>query len=409
MQHAFERGVVHRDIKPSNLLVTTTKVNGELAPLVKILDFGLARFESESDNTARLTQIGNLLGTIDYVAPEQAQNARTADIRADIYSLGCSLFYMLTAQPPFLGNSVVEKLGPRLTGEPPSVRAVRADVPAALDELLRKLMARRPDDRLQTPIEVAQALLAFTVKDAPSPGALVVAQPVSPHGVDAGNVPMAQPIQASSLAESDTVAEIPRPLFRDEVGDAATQADEPAPARIEDPSFSTMTATGRDMSTGATAATPVKRTSSFPVKLSLILGAAALAFFSLLCVGVCFLWPFGDTSGKKITGSIRITNKTKFSMPEKKVKAGERKFVLVFIERIDYKGAVRISLEDLPGGVRSESVLIPAASDREQVPFTVSNDTEPIITPIRVVAESEEKGIRTGRRAEMTLELNVVK
>ena len=108
LQHAHEKGLVHRDIKPGNLMVA--RPNPEEPPVIKILDFGLARFESESTPTERLTQLGKIVGTVDYIAPEQAQNARTADIRADIYSLGCSLFYLLTASPPFSGRGDVEKI-----------------------------------------------------------------------------------------------------------------------------------------------------------------------------------------------------------------------------------------------------------------------------------------------------------
>ena len=231
-------------------------------------------------------------------------------------------------------------------------------------------MARRPADRLQTPNEVVQALQPFAVKDAPSPLPAVVVAP-------------------------------------DAAADTEAPPDEPKPERIEDPSFSAMTATGRDMSTGAAAATPVKRAKSLPVKLMLILGGGALAFFFALCLGLCYIGSFfGDPPEKKVTGSIRINNNaTKFSMPDKKIRAGDTKRVIVFIERIDYKGPVRITLENLPAGVTAHTVLLPPNSDRDQISFTVSNWTEPSTTPIKVVAESQKKGLR----AEMTLELNIVK
>src|SRR5262249_1507660 len=108
LQHAFEQGMVHRDIKPSNLLVTHSENDG--LPLVKILDLGLARFVSETQEEGELTRSGQVLGTPDYIAPEQARNTRTADIRADIFSLGCTLFEMLTGRLPFPGDSVMEKL-----------------------------------------------------------------------------------------------------------------------------------------------------------------------------------------------------------------------------------------------------------------------------------------------------------
>src|ERR1019366_383311 len=152
LQHAYERGIVHRDIKPANLIVTSTKNSGDSRPLVKILDFGLARYESESEDRERLTKVGHMLGTIDYVAPEQAQDARNADIRADIYGLGCTLYYLLAGKPPFDGDSMLEKLGPRVTGEPPWVRTARQEVPPGLEDVLRTMMARKSDDRFQTPI-----------------------------------------------------------------------------------------------------------------------------------------------------------------------------------------------------------------------------------------------------------------
>jgi serine/threonine-protein kinase len=159
LQRAHEKGLVHRDIKPGNLMVA--RLHPDEPPIVKILDFGLARFESESDHSGRLTQLGKFIGTMDYMAPEQAQDPRTADIRADIYSLGCSLFYLLTGKPPFPGSDAVERLSARVLGDAPSVRRIRPEVSPALDQVLAKMMVRNPADRYQTPREVAQALAAF--------------------------------------------------------------------------------------------------------------------------------------------------------------------------------------------------------------------------------------------------------
>jgi serine/threonine-protein kinase len=178
LQHAHEKGLVHRDIKPGNLLLTRT--GPEATPLVKILDFGLARFESEAGRKTRLTTLGNLVGTVDYVAPEQAENARTADIRADIYSLGCSLYYLLIGQPPFPGDNVVEKMTRRVLEEPPSVRAVRPEVPGAVDRVVARMMARKPSDRFQTPAEVAVALQALAApREVTQPPSLKTGEPRS--------------------------------------------------------------------------------------------------------------------------------------------------------------------------------------------------------------------------------------
>jgi hypothetical protein len=157
LQHAHEQGLVHRDIKPGNLRVTQD------GRQVKILDFGLARFESEAGLEDRLTQLGRMVGTVDFIAPEQALDSRKADIRADIYSLGCSLFFLLTGRPPFEGEDPLERLSTRLKDKAPSARALRAEVPAELDTVLVRLMAREPAKRYQTPAEAGAALEPFAV------------------------------------------------------------------------------------------------------------------------------------------------------------------------------------------------------------------------------------------------------
>jgi serine/threonine protein kinase len=109
--------------------------------------------------------VGKLLGTVDYVAPEQAENAQTADIRADIYSLGCSLYYLLTGGPPFPGADAVAAISARVLGRAPSVRQSRPEVSPGLDLVLAKMMARQPEHRYQTPGEVAKALEPHTAKE----------------------------------------------------------------------------------------------------------------------------------------------------------------------------------------------------------------------------------------------------
>ena len=161
LEHAFEQGMVHRDIKPSNLLVTQSEHDG--LPLVKILDLGLARFASETAEEGDLTRSGQVLGTPDYIAPEQARNTKTADIRADIFSLGCTLFEMLTGRLPFPGATVIEKLMARATEDAPAVSSLRQEIPAGLDAVVAQMLARDPNFRYSTPAEVALALAPFSI------------------------------------------------------------------------------------------------------------------------------------------------------------------------------------------------------------------------------------------------------
>jgi serine/threonine protein kinase len=160
LQYAHEQGLVHRDIKPSNLLLTKPDRRGRCS--VKVLDFGLACFASAANSRGRLTQAGKLMGTVDYISPEQAEDASKADIRADIYSLGCTLFFLLTGRPPFDGTDVVERLSARVLGDAPRVRSLRMDVPRKLDDVLAKMLARDPGERYQTPADVVEAIEPFT-------------------------------------------------------------------------------------------------------------------------------------------------------------------------------------------------------------------------------------------------------
>jgi eukaryotic-like serine/threonine-protein kinase len=151
MQHGHELGMVHRDIKPGNLLLDRTG-------LIKVLDMGLARFfNKQQDSVTEKYDDRCVLGTADYLAPEQAVS-NLVDIRADIYALGGTFYFMLTGQTPFPDGTITAKLVAHQTREPRSVDTIRADVPAAMLTVLRKMMAKEPADRYQTPIEVAEAL-----------------------------------------------------------------------------------------------------------------------------------------------------------------------------------------------------------------------------------------------------------
>ncbi len=150
LAEAHKHNLVHRDIKPSNVLITP---EGQ----AKLLDFGLARHFRH-----RQTEAGTMLGTLDYMAPEQAQDAGSVDIRADIYGLGGTLFWCLTGRPPFeWKDNIVQQVSARLTQPPPSARQWRPELPGDLDALLARMMAVRPDDRFPTPQAVMRALLPF--------------------------------------------------------------------------------------------------------------------------------------------------------------------------------------------------------------------------------------------------------
>jgi serine/threonine-protein kinase len=207
LQHAFERGMVHRDIKPANVLVAKSiasdrrssgmiprpaslkrsgvMARGEAAALypwgvVKILDMGLARSIDAFDNrdASQLTLIGTLVGTPEYIAPEQARDSHNSDVRADLYSLGCTLFFLLTGEPPFPNGNITEKLLQHQYDQPPPVAESRAErlnawqetrgkasvspfmwhVPDKLQRVMTKLLAKDPDHRHQTPLELADDL-----------------------------------------------------------------------------------------------------------------------------------------------------------------------------------------------------------------------------------------------------------
>ncbi len=173
LQHAHEKGMVHRDIKPSNLLLQKPPPGQTgIGPVVKILDLGLARIEhgSTDEHFSTLTETGAVMGTPSFMAPEQALSSKRVDIRADIYSLGCTFYYLLTGKAPFHGETIMELLLKH--------REVEADtvvhLPAPLQAVLRKMLAKKPEDRYQTPGEVAADLTPYAIYPQGAPPVEVV-------------------------------------------------------------------------------------------------------------------------------------------------------------------------------------------------------------------------------------------
>jgi serine/threonine-protein kinase len=151
LDHAYKQGIVHRDIKPSNFLIAH---QGERL-LVKMTDLGLARTKNESKaEDFRLTKAGTTVGTIDYMAPEQSRDSSAADIRSDIYSLGCTFYHMLAGKGPFSEGSLTERLYQHAETTPSDIRTVNADVPDGLVVILGKMLEKKPEDRYQTPAEL---------------------------------------------------------------------------------------------------------------------------------------------------------------------------------------------------------------------------------------------------------------
>ncbi len=160
--HAHQLGMVHRDVKPGNLLIDNQGI-------VKLLDLGLARFfKSDDEESLTIKHDEKVLGTADYLAPEQAIDSHQVDARADIYSLGCTLYFALTGHPPFTDGTLVQRLLAHQTKTPPSVRYERPDIDPSLLEILDKMMAKKTADRYQTAIEVSEALSRWLIEHAPT-------------------------------------------------------------------------------------------------------------------------------------------------------------------------------------------------------------------------------------------------
>jgi len=195
LQHAYELGFVHRDIKPANLLL-------DRAGVVRILDLGLVRSEADADSgLTRQLDSKSILGTADYVAPEQAVDSSNVDIRADLYSLGATLYFLLAGRPLFPEGRTAQKLVWQQIKDPTRIDVIRPDVPAGMAAVIHKLLEKRPQDRYATPLDVFDALAEWDQEDVPAPAEEVM--PKAPARVQASRaaMPIAGPRVSGSTSQ----------------------------------------------------------------------------------------------------------------------------------------------------------------------------------------------------------------
>jgi serine/threonine protein kinase len=154
LEYAHAQGIIHRDIKPHNLLLDNSAV-------VKVTDLGLARLNHGADGPATgmdVTMAGGVIGTVDYMPPEQALDSTTIDHRADIYSLGCTLHFLLTGKPPYSGNTIMAILLKHRDAKIPALTEARPELPSQLDDLFHSMLAKKPEQRIQSMTEVVSEL-----------------------------------------------------------------------------------------------------------------------------------------------------------------------------------------------------------------------------------------------------------
>ncbi len=232
LEHAHSAGLIHRDIKPANLLV-------DKANVVKVLDLGLARFSEDDHASLTLKYDETVLGTADYLAPEQARDSHGVDARADVYGLGCSLYFLLTGHPPFTEGTLPQRLMQHQNAPPPSIYKDRPDAPEDLVAICLKMMAKKPADRQQTAAEVAQDLVGWlhahgihvesSISGPGSSAKLAVGAPRTSSTSDSGTARKAAPVARTSYDPSSSSLLRARPLTDDSPSDSSKRATARSP------------------------------------------------------------------------------------------------------------------------------------------------------------------------------------
>jgi serine/threonine protein kinase len=207
LQHAHEMGLVHRDIKPANCLV-------DRHGIVKLLDLGLAKLTEDDQASLTMANEENVLGTADYLAPEQALNSHQADSRSDIYSLGCTLYFLLTGSPPFPEGSISERLLKHQTARPESIFKFRPDAPPSLVDICETMMSKKPDDRIQSAGEVSSHLKEWLADRGRTIGGGHIEARDQDSGVGSGvfsrfalSTPTPPPVKASGSSRTISVSD----------------------------------------------------------------------------------------------------------------------------------------------------------------------------------------------------------
>ncbi len=238
LQHAHEIGLIHRDIKPANILV-------DRGGVVKLLDMGLARFFHPDDDdhlTKKFEE--SVLGTADYLAPEQAMDSSGVDIRADIYGLGGTFYFMLTGQPPFPDGTVTQKLLWHQSKAPKPITDYRPDVPPQLVAVVMRMLAKDPNDRFTTPADLIAVLHPWVQTPIPPPteaemptvsvaaGGKPPGGSGAPTAVGAARAPVAASIGASTAPNGRQIPALPRPSAAIAITPAAVVTPAPAPVAV---------------------------------------------------------------------------------------------------------------------------------------------------------------------------------